>query len=215
MPKAGTVKLDATPRPQVAMATGNIAWCRIKTDDQGTITEDPTIVVSGANHDGTHYYPEDPDASGQDGDYYVKLFKLEDDAGTPRVRVYQQSDIEHWAQLWTGRNVGTGSRVFKEHTEEENIYKFRTLVGLAPLTVEEDGDNINVSFGAGADLDLEVYDEGVDEAGHFQFGEPTLLSTLCWRAGLFVGQFVMGAVLPDPTVPAVPPINVRVVSTIT
>jgi hypothetical protein len=144
MPKAGTVKLDATPRPQVTMAIGNTAWCRIKTNNQGLITEDPTISVSGANHDGSHYFPEDPDASGQDGDYYVKLFKLEDDAGTPRVRVYQQSDIEHWAQLWTGRNVGTGSRVFKEHTEEENIYKFRSIKAGSGITVTENADDIEV-----------------------------------------------------------------------
>ena len=187
MPKAGTVKLDTTPRPQVTMAIGNTAWCRVKTNNQGLITEDPTIVVSSTNHDGIHYYPDDPDASGQDGDYYVKLFKLEDDAGTPRVRVYQQSDIEHWAQLWTGRNVGTGSRVFKEHTEDENIYKFRSILGIGAISVDENGDTIEVSFGDGVNMNISVVYASFDADGRKVMESREVARIIYVRNGIIIG----------------------------
>jgi hypothetical protein len=189
MPKAGTIKLDATPKPQLTMAIGATAWCRIKTDVQGVISEDPAIVVSTASHDGVLFAPEDPDTSGTTGDYYVKLFKLEDDAGTPRVRVYQQSDIEHWAQLWTGRNVGTGARVFKEHAEAENLYKFRSLRGLGPLSVDENGDNIDVSV-TGANLNWEVYQTTFshDGNGHLVATRATMPEfTVFIRSGIVLG----------------------------
>ena len=128
IPKVGGVALDTIPRPQLTMAIGTTAFCRIKTDLKGKVSEQPTIsaAVASSGQDGQHYYPKDPDASGQTGDIYVKLFTLADDgSGGAAVKVYQQSDIEHWAQLWTGENVGSGSRVFKEHTEALNVYRFR------------------------------------------------------------------------------------------
>jgi hypothetical protein len=189
MPKVNTTKLDATPRPQIGMAIGDTAWCRVKTNFDGLITEDPTIAVAAADQDGVHYAPEDPDASGVEGDYYIKLFKLENDAGTPRVRVYQQSDIEHWAQLWTGNNVGTGARVFKEHKEEENRFKFRTLVGLAGISVDENGDEIEISA-AGANINWEIYQTTFshDVDGHLVATRASLPEfTVYIRGGLVIG----------------------------
>ena len=131
MPKYGTTTLDTIPRPQLTMSINDIAWCRYQTDQAGAVTNPPEIVVSPDNQNGTHYYPTDPEGSGGNGDYYVKLFKLELDGGSPRVVVYQQSDIGHWAQLWTGENVGGGEKVYKNHDEATNIYKFRTASGRA------------------------------------------------------------------------------------
>ena len=66
--------------------------------------------------------------------------KLElDDDGFPKVIVYQQSDIEHYAQLWTGENVGGGAGIYKKHDEDENIYKFRSVDGRGSYT----GDSPN------------------------------------------------------------------------
>lgn len=144
MPKAGGVALNTTPRPQLTMAIGNTAWCRVRTNMQGGISGDPTILIAAADQDGLHYYPLDPDESGQDGDYYIKLFKLVDDGGSPAVQVYQQSDIEHTAQLWTGENVGSGSRVFKEHKQDQNIYKFRSIKSGLGIIVTENSDDIEI-----------------------------------------------------------------------
>jgi hypothetical protein len=127
IPKAGDKALDSIPRPQIAMSIGDTLWCKVTAGITGEINAPPEILAASGDQNGNHYYPEDPEGSGSDGTYFIKLFKLEQEDGTPKVKVYQQSDIEHWAQLWTGENKGDGSRVFKEHDEAENIYYFRTI----------------------------------------------------------------------------------------
>lgn len=149
MPKYGTTSLNTIPRPQLSMAINDIAWCRYQTDETGLISAVPEIVVAAADQPGAHYYPVDPEASGQDGDFYVKLFKLVMDGTTPAIIVYQQSDIEHYAQLWTGENTGTGAGVFKQHDETQNIYQFRTIAGDNGVTVTEDGDEILIELEGG------------------------------------------------------------------
>ena len=130
MPKAGGIPLDRIPRPRLTMREDDIAWCRYHTDNKGQLlSAAPEIVIDSNLHDGTHYYPPDPEGSGGEGDYYVKLFKLILVDDVPFIVEYQQSDIEHWAQLWYGENVGTGAKVYKEHDEDENTYKFRQIDG--------------------------------------------------------------------------------------
>ncbi|MCF7674604.1 MAG: hypothetical protein K9N23_12955 [Akkermansiaceae bacterium] len=73
-------------------------------------------------NEGFHYYPNDPEGSGAPGDCYVKLLRLDNDGGVPRVKSYQQSDIEHWAQLWTGVDVGGRCRVYKEHMPHDGLW---------------------------------------------------------------------------------------------
>lgn len=152
MPKSGSgedgVTLDTIPRPKIEMKIGDTLWCKFPTDMMGEITEEPEVVVTSEDEDGIHYEPVDPEGSGVDGEYYVKLFKLEDDDGTPRVKVYQQSDIEHWAQLWTGENLGSGGRVYKEHKESENIFKFRSVRGDYGINETETSDEIELDFRA-------------------------------------------------------------------
>lgn len=148
MPVSGMTKLDTIPRPQITMSVGDTLWCRIRTDPSGDITGTPELQVAADDPSGTHSRPQDPDASGTNGDYYVKLLKLEDTEGGPTVKVYQQSDIEHWATLWTGENTGGGARVFKTYDDAGNVYRFRSLTGRAAspqVTVSEDGDVIRVT----------------------------------------------------------------------
>lgn len=147
IPEAADKGLDSIPRPQIGMSIGDTLWCRIKTGITGEINAPPDIFPSAGDQNGTHHFPEDPEGSGGEGTYLIKLFKLEDDGGTPIVKVYQQSDIEHWSVLWTGENLGGGSRVFKEHAEGENIYYFRTIHhrdAKRQIEVIEEGDLIRV-----------------------------------------------------------------------
>jgi hypothetical protein len=147
IPKAGEKNLASIPRPQIGMAIGDTLWCKFSTDKMGEIKSDPEVFAASEDQAGGHYYPNDPEGPGSDGGYFVKLFKLEQEDGSPVVSVYQQSDIEHWAQLWTGENLGDGTRVFKEHKEDENIYKFRTIKrreSQHQINVVEDGDIIRV-----------------------------------------------------------------------
>jgi hypothetical protein len=147
MPKAGATALDAIPRPQIAMTIGQTLWCKFTTGTTGEINAPPEIIATTDDQNGNHHYPQDPEGSGSDGTYYVKLIKLEQEDGTPKVKVYQQSDIEHWSTLWTGENNGDGARVFKEHDEDTNIYHFRTIKHRETqnqIEVIEDGDIIRV-----------------------------------------------------------------------
>jgi hypothetical protein len=194
MPKYGATTLSTIPRPQLTMAVNDIAWCRYKTGPSGLVNAVPEIVIAAANQDGAHYYPDDPEGSGQDGDFYVKLFKLVMDGTAPAIIIYQQSDIEHTAQLWTGENVGTGIGVFKEHDEAGNIYKFRTIKGDG---VTLSGDGTEILIGAnGAHLDLKIVnrnfilgtDDVVIQTG-YSFGYKYR-----WRHGHYIGRYAYDAV---------------------
>ena len=196
MPQYDGTSLNALPRPEIPMSINDTAWCRYRTDETGLIQYTPEIIVSSDDQPGSHYYPADPQGSGNAGDFYVRLFKLELDGSTPRVTVYQQSDIEHWAQLWTGQNTGTGFGVFKEHDEATNTYKFRSIAGDA-VSLSEDGLTILVAGGtAGAHLDLFVTtvlyltDSGT---GFLYLTGSSYGYLYRWRHGHYVGKFAVNA----------------------
>ena len=149
MPEYDGDPIDMIPRPQLTMAVNDIAWCRYKTDDRGAVTDEkPEIVIDPELKDGVHYWPPDPAGSGGNGDYYVKLFKLTLANGSPHIIVYQQSDIEHWAQLWFGQNTGSGGDIFKEHDEATNTFKFRSVRGDYGIVEHQDADEVSLDFHA-------------------------------------------------------------------
>ena len=181
MPKSGDKPLDSIPRPQISMSIGETLWCKFSTKATGEIEEEPELIASSEDKDGNHYKPEDPEGSGSEGEYYIKLFKLEDDGGSPTVKVYQQSDIEHWAQLWTGENLGPGAMVYKEYNEDDGIYNFRTIHH------REDDDEIE------RQIEVEEEDEVVRIKGNAKKGKIYLYSQdvepvdlLEWKDGLVV-----------------------------
>lgn len=183
MPVYGGVSLNHIPRPQLHVGVNEIAWCRYKCGPTGMINYTPEIVVVAADQPGAHYYPADPEGSGGDGDCYVKLFKLVMDGESPAIEVYQQSDIEHYAVLWTGENVGTGLGVFKKHDETVNIYKFRTLTG--DVTLSTDGNEIHVggngpTFNVNL-LGVQLYTDGED----ITFGPTSIVNKWYIRNGRF------------------------------
>ena len=146
MPKYGSTGLDGVPRPALPMTDGDTAWCVYQTDMRGEVTGTPEILVSTADQQQVHYAPVDPKGDGLGGTYAVKLLRLALENGSPVVAPFQQSDIEHCAQLWTGENLGDGRKVYKEHDEASNTYKFRTLVAGANVALEELDDSIKISF---------------------------------------------------------------------
>ena len=153
MPKSDGTALDVIPRPQIAMAIGDTLWCKYETDAMGGITGTPAMVVSAGEPTSTHYQPANPGASGQTGIYHVKLIKLEDDGGIPKVSVYQQSDIGHWAQLWTGENIGNyGVGVFKKRDDTTGKFQFRKVHGAGGVEVALNGEYIEISLSSGAGL---------------------------------------------------------------
>ena len=164
MPEYEGTPLDNIPRPRIGMSFGDFLYCKFKTDMQGELTETPEMIVDDEEKYGTHYQPLDPEESGVEGDYWVKILQLINDGGVPKAKVYQQSDIEHWAVLWTGINLGGGARVYKKHEDPINVFMFRSLVGHDPeeKTLAEllgDGSNL-FEF-----IELEVDTEVVEQAG--------------------------------------------------
>ena len=188
MPKYGETALDTIPRPQISMSIYDILWCRYRTDKAGLVTGTPEIIVDSNDKDGIHYWPGDPaDEYGGDGDYYVKLFKLVLDDGCPKVIVYQQSDIEHYAQLWTGENVGGGVGIFKKHDEDNNTYQFRTVDGRGGYTGDTPDAGVTEQIKVVTDGDLaRVIGNGKKGALWYQgFGYPSSpVKILEWDDGL-------------------------------
>jgi hypothetical protein len=150
-PKYGTTGLDATPRPQITMSIGDTLWCKYETDSTGAITGSPTVVVAAEEPTSTHYLPVTPGGSGTSGVFHVPLFMLdEDDDDVPFVTVYQQGDIEHYAQLWTGENIGDyGVGVFKKYDDTTGKFQFRKVHGTGPVSVSLNGEYIEIALSSG------------------------------------------------------------------
>jgi hypothetical protein len=134
-----STRLDATPRPEIPIAIGNFLYCIYDTSDHGDIfpaeTEDddlpPRVEVSSDDKGGVHYQPRNPgEEEGTKGRYWVKLGQLTagESEGDPPVWIpYQQSDIEHYHEIRTNKNVGSGKEVFRKHNPEDAEDEYRTL----------------------------------------------------------------------------------------
>jgi hypothetical protein len=74
----------------------------------------------------------------------------EDDDDVPFVTVYQQGDIEHYAQLWTGENIGDyGVGVFKKYDDTTGKFQFRKVHGTGPVSVSLNGEYIEIALSSG------------------------------------------------------------------
>ena len=197
MPAVGGVTLDTRPRPQIDMVVGDILWCRYRTDESGLVTGTPEILVNSAVQNGAHYYPKDPASPtyGGEGDFYVKLFKIIlDSDGFTEVIVYQQSDIEHYAQLWTGENLGDGAGVFKKHDEDTNKYQFRTLDGRGEYEGDSPDDGTSEQIKVVTDTDcIRVIGNGKKGAMWFQSWGSSAVKMMEWNDGqvLTSGEWVL------------------------
>ena len=122
--------MSTRPRPEITLTNGDFGVCNFTTNADGYVTGFPTIEV-GADTPSVHHEPASGEGSGYAGDYWVKLFKFDINAGAPTITVYQQSDIEH-QRLWTGRNVGGARYIHKEWSGADDTYDFRTLEQFIP-----------------------------------------------------------------------------------
>ncbi len=137
MPQGGdSVPLDAATPPEFELALNDSLYLSYGTDKTGIVKGDPApavIVVPSADvpKKTTHYQPTAGDGgSGVDGLYYVRLGKLggtgaEDATWQP----FQNSDVEHYHDLFTGKNIGTGSSIFKERNVTDDSYEYRRVKG--------------------------------------------------------------------------------------
>ena len=123
--------MSTRPRSEVTLSDGEFAYVSYTSDNEGLINSTPTISVAAAVPKSSHHQPPSGEATGAYGTYYVKLFKLTVDSGSPKIIVYQQSDIEH-TRLPTFRNVGGERYIHKDWDGVADRYDFRTLEQNAP-----------------------------------------------------------------------------------
>lgn len=164
--------LDGVPAPELSVTAGNYVVLVYQTDDHGAVrTADeegvivcPRIEVVSELDGGTHYQPCDPGQDeGTEGYYQVPLFRLSVDGEDHTVvTLYQQSDVEHTPELWTGVNLGSGQEVYKERNETADTYQFRTITDNGEIHVSTVGDAIEVR-GNSTDGSLGWCDDGESE----------------------------------------------------
>lgn len=176
-PEVNGELINADPRPKLTVSPGEWVSMKIKTDPQNQITEPPEVAVMDS--DGTHYIPEVADTEPRDGEYFVKLFKIDliDDAAVVTSGV--QSDILLSPYLWSGRNVGGGiGRPLKDYDASDSVYRFRTHGNGYGVETKEVGDTIEPWFVAqnvGTGVDFYV------EPDPAQSGEPAEFRSLGGR----------------------------------
>ena len=148
--------------PEITVSAGQTAMLHFTTDEDGTIdSSSPEIVVKASWPDCVHHYPNDPDESGNPGDYYFPLFKVlstnDPDCGLKYETYFGGGHIFWPKMLWRGVNLGGASRPFIRHNEDDDQWEFRTIKGNYGIEDAEDGDRIKL------DADLENATSGEAE----------------------------------------------------
>lgn len=140
-PTINGTPMQTNPKPVLVVTPGEWVVVKIKTDIQNVITETPEILV--IDSDGTHYIPDVADTDGNEGEYFIKLFKFDVLDGAVVVTSQVQSDILMSPYLWTGENRGGGiGRVLKDYDAVAATYRFRTLGEGFGTEVKQVGDLI-------------------------------------------------------------------------
>lgn len=157
-----------------------------ETDDTGAITGTPEIVVVDSDQESIHYAPPVGDeSSGTDGDYYYKLATFA--VGPPaKLTMFGAGDnVSHYRELPRFVKAGGTADVFKEFLPSAGQYKTRGITGGDGITVTQNAGDIEVKTDGG-NLDFEIYQLSYDNNGDI-FGSETLIHTLYFRNGLFIG----------------------------
>ena len=159
--------------PALLVSDGQGVYCKIQRDELGMIIPPVQLVADDQDKDSDHYQPEDPEDSGNESNHdLIRILYLDLVDEEIEIKTWRESDIQLTPFLWTGQNVGAAQRVFKEHTEAEGVYRFRTLKGCWGIDAAEDGDVIKfdlaaenigtggeVTSGTGASILIERADE--------------------------------------------------------
>jgi hypothetical protein len=118
----------------------------------------PKLVVGSSVPDSLQFKPPvGTDDEGEKGHMYVKVaqFKIENGA----IKVYHHAggnDYIHDRNRSPMEMVGTGVDIFKQYNLDTGYYEYRALHGVSPISVEADGDTIDILLEGGADLDWTI-----------------------------------------------------------
>ena len=127
------------------------------------------------------------DDTGTEGKYFVKLFKLDDDNGTPMVTAWQQSDIEHWAHLWTAKYTGEGQAVYKGFDGDKGVHIFRRIDGRGYWHEDAHDDGFAQQIQVVKDTTSNAPEETIRVIGNGRVGslvwKDSLMGEITWREG--------------------------------
>lgn len=163
MPVANPYGVGAAPEtplndprpPEFELTPGDTLYLAYRTNDKGDVVvseqadenpSKPAIIVSSDPDDekGVHYQPKNPDESeGVEGEYRIRLMKLETGGD---IVIYQNSDVEHYHELPTFRNVGAAARIWKKRDYPSDEYLFRGVNGRHGVKEVEGDDDIFLDF---------------------------------------------------------------------
>lgn len=158
-PKSAGTSIFSDPPPEFTMKPGNLLYCNFKTENDGTVSS-VTVVVATKEKKTRHYQPKNGDGEGGlVGNYYVRLGRLAvDKDGKPIWKKGQNSDIEHYHDLPTFKNIGEGSGVLKGRKADSDQYEVRKVKGRYGLT-----DEINSQRDEQVELNIDVENVGSGE----------------------------------------------------
>ena len=155
--------LNAAVPPAFLLGVGDTLCLAYESDDKGVVKNEgtgdkkPRIIVVSDPEDlkGVHYQPKNPEdgSEGTEGVYRIRLLELT----VGGLVVYQNSDVEHYHELPTLVNVGSGARMFKQRNHPSDIYEFRRLLGRYGTKITENTDELPFDFdgknhGTGVDV---------------------------------------------------------------
>jgi hypothetical protein len=143
-PKLDGVGLSANPPPEFTMTFEDFLYVTYSTDKLGNVKADPAagFLVSAADEITTHYQPVDGEgAGGSDGTYKIKIGQIGGTEEEPIWVPYHNSDIEHYHDLFTGKNLG-GVPIYKGRNAADDNYEWRGMEGNYGLLFVVNGDTV-------------------------------------------------------------------------
>lgn len=146
----GLVDDDDKPIYQ-AITDGQAIYIKVLVKKDGTIEEEPSVLVAEDELAGVHYKPKIFDFDGADGEHNYKIAVFEIVDGKPRLKLYGAGDnIDHYDERVTMENLeadGTCYEVGKTYNEAADKVEFRKLKQLdgdgSPIIKDQNEETIN------------------------------------------------------------------------
>jgi hypothetical protein len=146
----GLVDDDDKPIYQ-AISDGQAIYIKVLVKKDGTIEEEPSVLVAEDELAGAHYKPKIFDFDGADGEHNYKIAVFEIVDSKPRLKLYGAGDnIDHYDERVTMENLeaeGDCYEVGKTYNEAADKVEFRKIKQLsgegAPVIKDQTDETIN------------------------------------------------------------------------
>ena len=147
---SGIVDDDDKPIYQ-AISDGQAIYIKVLVKKDGTIQEEPSVLVGEDELAGAHYKPKIFDFDGADGEHNYKIAVFEIVDSKPRLKLYGAGDnIDHYDERVTMENLeaeGDCYEVGKTYNEASDKVEFRKLKQLSgegsPVIKDQTDETIN------------------------------------------------------------------------